>query len=106
MSEEPMIFWPPEYVGKVDVRSGSLKIGDLEVFDVGGGYPDGGVYVERVSGKGDGLVVGRIIIEIIGDATAQAELDAQNDEAELHPLGPKAYWMAKGMPEEDWPDDE
>jgi len=62
--------------------------------------------VRRVSGKGDGFVVGKIIIEIIGDGTAQEELDAQNAEAELHPLGPKAYWMAKGMPEDEWPDDD
>lgn len=102
MSNEAMIIWPPEYVGKVDVSQGRLTIGDLEVFDVGSGYPDAAVYVQRVSGKTEGFVVGKIIIEIIGDGVAQEELDAQNDEAELHPFGPKAYWMAKGMTETEW----
>lgn len=104
--KEPLVIHAPEWIGKVHVKTGVLKIGDLDVYDVGGGYPETNVYVRRVSGKGDGFVVGKIIIEIIGDGTAQEELDAQNEEAELHPLGPKAYWMAKGMTEEDFADED
>lgn len=102
--KEPAIIYAPEWIGQVDVTSGVLRIGDLEVQDVGSGYPEANVYVKRMSGKTDGIVVAKIIIEIIGDGTAQEELDAQNAEAALHPLGPKAYWLAKGFPEDEWDD--
>ena len=107
MPRQPLIGYPPAWLGQVDVSSGVLQVGGLEIFDVGSGYPQANVYVERVSGKGDGVVVGTIIIEIIGDGTAQRALDAENAEAELYPGGPKEYWRSKGMSEEelaDWDD--
>lgn len=98
------VIFAPEWVGQVDVTSGELQIGSLTVSGVDGGYPQANVYVQRLGADWKpGFPVAKIIIEIIGDGTAQAELDAQNAEAELHPLGPKAYWASHGV---DWDDDE
>ena len=90
--------FPPVYVGDVDVSSGELKIGDLTLTDVGSGYKTAGVYVERLGAEFvEGLPVARIHIEIFGDEWAQAALDAENEEAARHPLGPEAYWREKGL---------
>lgn len=108
---EPCIIYPPSWIGQVDVSGDSLQIGDLLVHEVGSGYPQANVYVERVSGLQrlrdgdlkavDGFPIAKIIIEIIGDGTAQEALDAENAEALLYPGGPKEYWRSKGMSEED-----
>jgi hypothetical protein len=78
MKEEPAIFHAPSWIGQVDVSSGVLQIGDLLVNDVGEGYKMANVYVDRVSGIKEGLPVGIIHIEIIGDYYAQRELDEEN----------------------------
>lgn len=115
MSEvEPFVIHPPEWIGQVDVSSDILLIGDLHVDSVGSGYPQANVYVERTSGlprlrEGvlsvvDGFPISRIIIEIIGDYTAQLALDAENAQAELYPGGPKEYWRSKGWSEEELED--
>lgn len=80
----PCIEWPASWVGQVDVSGGVLKIGDLEVGNVGSGYPAANVYVREVTGKRtlsgviEQPVVGKILIEIIGDGFAQEELDEIN----------------------------
>jgi len=111
---DPLVIYAPSWIGQVDVSSGLLKIGDLGVYDTDGGYPMANVFVERTSGgerirngvrsEIEGFPISRIIIEIIGDYTAQQALDAENAEAELYPGGPKEYWRSKGVSEEDLAD--
>jgi hypothetical protein len=108
---EPCVIYPPSWLGQVDVSGDTLQIGDLLVHEVGSGYPDANVYVQRVSGMRKfrdgkltdvaGFPIAKIIIEIVGDGTAQQALDAENAEAELYPGGPKEYWRSKGMSEEE-----
>ncbi len=70
-----------EHVGQVDVSSGTLRVGDLEITDVGSGFKSASVYVDRVSGEFvEGFPVRCIYIEIIGDQFAQEWLDAKNDD--------------------------
>jgi len=86
--------YPAEFVGSLSYNEHTIHIGDLAIGDVHG-YNPAGVYVRRVSGKTDGISVGEVIISVIGDHYAQEELDAENDEAERYPLGPKEYWRAR-----------
>lgn len=83
-----------EYVGDLSYTDNAVEIGDLTVYDVHG-YNPAGVYVRRISGKTDGISVAEIIISVVGDQYAQEELDAENDEAERYPLGPKEYWRSR-----------
>jgi hypothetical protein len=73
------IVHPVEFVGLVDVASGTLRIGDLEIADVGSGFKNARVYVDRVSGENfDGFPVRCIYIEVLGDEFAQEWLDSKN----------------------------
>lgn len=71
-----------------------IRIGDLAVRDVHGFNP-AAVYVRRISGKTEGISVAEIIISVVGDYYAQEELDAENEEADRYPLGPKEFWRAR-----------
>lgn len=93
-SAPPLIMYPAEWIGQLPYESNTIRIGDFVVRDVHG-YNPASIYVRRVSGKVDGMSVGEIIISVVGDASAQEELDAQNEEANRHPLGPKEYWRGQ-----------
>ncbi len=89
-----LVLYPAEYVGQLRYENDTIRIGDIQINDVHG-YNPAAVYVRRLSGKADGISVAEIIISVVGDAYAQEELDAENAEAQRHPLGPKAYWRAR-----------
>lgn len=74
--------------------AGTIQVGELLIRDVHG-YNPAGVYVRRISGTTDGISVAEIIISVVGDGYAQEELDAENDEAERYPLGPKEFWRSR-----------
>lgn len=84
-----------EWVGdaKVD-EDGILDIGGIKVrVDHFDGWREGsvGVYVRRQSSD-----LSVMEIALAGhDGLAQEELDAQNEEADRYPLGPKEYWRSK-----------
>lgn len=90
----PLVIYSAEYIGELSYTDNAVEIGDLTVPDVHG-YNPAGVYVRRISGKTDGISVAEIIISVVGDQYAQEELDAENDEAERYPLGPKEYWRSR-----------
>lgn len=90
----PLVLYPAEYVGALHYDNGTVHVGQLQVNDVHG-YNPAAVFVRRVSGKAEGISVAEIIISVVGDAYAQEELDAENAEAQRHPLGVKEYWRAR-----------
>jgi death-on-curing protein len=90
----PLVIYPAEFVGALPYTDGTIAIGELTIRDVHG-YNPAGVYVRRISGKTDGISVAEIIISVVGDGYAQEELDAENDEAERYPLGPKEFWRSR-----------
>jgi hypothetical protein len=92
---DPLYKYPAEWVGNLGYTNHTIKVGDLEIHDVHG-YNPAGVYVRRCTGKeGDLVTVSEIIITVVGDGYAQEQLDAENDEANRYPLGPKEYWRSK-----------
>jgi len=108
MTEEPAYILPAEYVGEArHDDDGWLTIGlpddkgegvvRLQLTKPGlvGWWNTGsvGVYVRRVS---DDLSIVEIAIAR-HDGLAQEELDAENDEAQRYPLGPKEYWRTKSV---------
>jgi len=95
LPERPaLVIYPAEYVGALPYENDTLHVGDLVIHDVHG-YNPAGVYVRRISGKTQGISVAEIIISVVGDSYAQEGLDAENAEAERHPLGAKEYWRAR-----------
>ncbi len=99
----PLVIYPAEYLGDLPYTDHTVNIGDVVVRDVHG-YNPAGVYVRRVSGKTDGISVAEIIVTVVGDGYAQEELDAENAEAERHPLGPKEFWaQPTGRQGDVWP---
>jgi death-on-curing protein len=90
----PLVIYPAEFVGPLPYTDGTIQIGELIIRDVHG-YNPAGVYVRRISGKTDGISVAEIIISVVGDGYAQEELDAENDEAQRYPLGPKEFWRSR-----------
>jgi death-on-curing protein len=89
-----LMIYPAEYVGPLPYEDHTIQVGELAIHDVHG-YNPAGVYVRRISGKTEGISVAEIIISAVGDAYAQEELDAENAEAERHPLGAKEYWRGR-----------
>ncbi len=71
-----------EYVGKVDVSSGTLQIGDLKIADVGSGFKQASVYLDRISSDemDAGFPVRCIYVEIIGDEFAHEWLVSKNND--------------------------
>ncbi|MEV8516162.1 Fic family protein [Dactylosporangium sp. NPDC051484] len=89
-----LVSYPAEWIGELPYEKHTVQVGDLQIHDVHG-YNPAGVYVRRISGKTDGVSVAEIIISVVGDGYAQEELDAENAEAERHPLGPKEFWRGR-----------
>jgi hypothetical protein len=96
------IFLPAEYVGEAQhEKDGTLLIGcgdNVVQIRLSNGEKPGWwntgtvpVYIRRLSSD---LSVVEIIIAR-HDGLAQEALDAENEEAENYPLGPKEYWRSK-----------
>lgn len=82
---------PAEFAGIAQVVDGTLNIGGVQIGGLG--CDEILVYIRR---RSDTLAP----IEILAathDGYAQEELDAQNDEADRYPLGPKEYWRSEAV---------
>lgn len=91
MTPEPLMILPAEHFGTARSEDGILDIGGVKVpysEDCTGSVS---VYVRRLSSD---LSIMEIQLAR-HDGLAQEQLDAQNDEAENDPRGPKEYWRAK-----------
>jgi hypothetical protein len=112
MPNDPVYILPAEHVGEAHHdEDGWLSIGTPDADGNGvvrihlakGDEPGWwntntvSVYVRRYS---DDLSVCEIHIAR-HDGLAQEELDEQNRQAEVYPLGPKEYWRSKGLDVDD-----
>jgi hypothetical protein len=97
-----MVILSAEFVGKAaHDKNGMLTIGTgdkivklyLNKGDTPGWWQDGcvNVYVRRFAND---LSICEILIAQ-HDGYAQEELDYENEQAEIYPLGPKEYWKTK-----------
>lgn len=85
---EPVYILPAECVGRAEIVDGVIDIGGLKIPNAHGLEI---VYVRRSSAD-------LSIMEIHmahHDGLADEEMNAQNDEAERYPLGPKEYWRSE-----------
>lgn len=87
MNTEPIYILSAEYFGEAEVSNGMLDIGGVSV----PWHHPASIYVRRVSNN---LSIAEIHI-VDHDGMAQEMLDAQNEEADRYPLGPKEYWRGE-----------
>ena len=85
MSEsEPTYILPAEFVGWAENVDGNINVGGLLI-------PYHGAEAVYVRRRSSDLSVIEIILAS-HDGLAQEELDEQNRQADIYPLGPKEYW--------------
>ena len=85
---EPVIILPAECIGVVETVDGKLDIGGLKVEVGPWGQGRIAVYVRRLSSD---LQIAEIHMAR-HDGLCSEELEEQNRQAEIYPLGPKEYW--------------
>lgn len=97
MEEDTITFLPAEWFGSAQQdENGFLSIGTgdhIVNIPLKKWWEDGcvDIYVRRLSTD---LSIAEIHI-VKHDFYAQEQLDAENEEAERYPLGPKEYWRSK-----------
>lgn len=88
MSEIPTTYiLPAEHLGEAAIINGKLEIGGVLIPWNG----PASVYVRRLSSD---LSVAEIALAR-HDGLAQEQLDEQNRQAEIYPLGPREYWRSE-----------
>lgn len=83
---------PAEFAGMARLDNGVLDVGGVNV-RLPVQWSDVPVYVRRSA-------VDLSVIEVaiaMHDGLAEEQLEAQNDEAERYPLGPKEYWRSSSV---------
>ena len=96
-----------EFVGMAKVWDGVINVGGVEIpWLPAAGFvardDDWPIYVRRYSSD---LRIAEIHIAD-HDGYAQDELNRQNEEAENHPLGPRAYWHSMYVGDQGWSEEE
>jgi len=69
--------FPAQFVGEAVIIDGVLDVGGCKVEGITYGFNPASVYVRHAIGE-DGVSVAHVLVEIVGDAFAQEQLEAQN----------------------------